>query len=48
MLGFLGVLLLGFLDLLILLLAFVGFFVKIGLLDLGIHLDSKKIAKKIE
>ena len=41
--GFLGVLLLGFSDLLILFLGFVGFFVQIGLLDLGIHLDSKKI-----
>ena len=48
LLGFLGVLLLGFSDLLILFLGFVGFFVQIGLLDLGIHLDSKKIAKKIE
>ena len=43
LLGFLGVLLLGFSDLLILFLGFVGFFVQIGLLDLGIHLDSKKI-----
>ena len=43
MLGFLGVLLLGFSDLLILFLGFVGFFIQIGLLDLGIHLDSKKI-----
>ena len=43
MLGFLGVLLLGFSDLLILFLGFVGFFVQIGLLDLGICLDSKKI-----
>ena len=43
MLGFLGVLLLGFLDFLILFLGFVGFFVQIGLLDLGIRLDSKKI-----
>ena len=43
MLGFLGVLLLGFSDLLILFLGFVGFFVQIGLLDLGIRLDSKKI-----
>ena len=43
LLGFLGVLLLGFSDLLILFLGFVGFFIQIGLLDLGIHLDSKKI-----
>ena len=43
LLGFLGVLLLGYLDLLILFLGFVGFFVQIGLLDLGICLDSKKI-----
>ena len=43
LLGFLGVLLLGFSDLLILFLGFVEFFVQIGLLDLGIHLDSKKI-----
>ena len=43
LLGFLGVLLLGFSDLLILFLGFVGFFVQIGLLDLGIRLDSKKI-----
>ena len=28
-------------------LGFVGFFVQISLLDLGIHLDGKKIAKKI-
>ena len=40
LLGFFGVLLLGFSDLLIL---FLGFVVQIGLLDLGIHLDSKKI-----
>ena len=26
---------------------FVGFFVQISLLDLGIHLDGKKIAKKM-
>ena len=43
LLGFLSVLLLGFSDLLILFLGFVGFFIQIGLLDLGIHLDSKKI-----
>ena len=43
LLGFLGVLLLGFSDLLILFLGFVEFFVQIGLLDLGIRLDSKKI-----
>ena len=48
LLGFLGVLLLGFSNLLTFFLGFVGFFVQIGLLDLGIHLDSKKIAKKIE
>ena len=40
LLGFLGVLLLGFSDFLIL---FLGSFVQIGLLDLGIRLDSKKI-----
>ena len=43
LLGFLGVSLLGFSDLLTFFLGFVGFFVQIGLLDLGIRLDSKKI-----
>ena len=45
LLGFFGVLLLGFSDLLIL---FLGFVVQIGLLDLGIHLDGKKISKKMQ
>ena len=44
LLGFFGVLLLGFSDLLIL---FIGFVVQIGLLDLGIRLDGKKISKKM-
>ena len=45
LLGFFGVLLLGFSDLLIL---FLGFVVQIGLLDLGIRLDGKKISKKMQ
>ena len=48
LLGFFGVLLLGFSDLLILFLGFVGFFVQIGLLDLGIRLDGKKISNKMQ
>ena len=48
LLGFLVVLLLGYLDLLILFLGFVGFFVQIGLLDLGIRLDGKKISNKMQ
>ena len=43
LLGFFGVLLLEFSDLLILFLGFVGFFVQINLLDIGICLDAKKI-----
>ena len=51
--SFFYVLLVGSLDLLIFLLGlqnffgFVGFLVWIGLLDLGIHLDGKKIVKKM-
>ena len=45
LLGFFGVLLLGFSDLLIL---FLGFVVQIGLLDLGIRLDGKKISNKMQ
>ena len=42
---FFGVLLLGFSDLLVL---FLGFVIQIGLLDLGIRLDGKKISKKMQ